>query len=95
MLTRWTVSIILIPVLGMYIYVGFLTGVLQNYARKYDFPIDHLSFDFTVLPRFREQETYVNRKVALKFDEVHPEDENLEVPEDGVLIHGLFMDGFR
>ncbi|KAL5962852.1 Dynein heavy chain 6 axonemal [Taenia solium] len=74
---------------------SFLTGTLQNYARKYDFPIDHLSFNFTVLPQYRNQEAYVLRQHELTFGDEHPEDANLKVPEDGVLIHGLFMDGFR
>ncbi|VDD80082.1 unnamed protein product [Mesocestoides corti] len=75
--------------------VGFLTGVLQNYARKYDFPIDHLSFDFVVLPTYRDQEGYVSTLRELKYGDQHPEDAPITVPEDGVLIHGLFMDGFR
>ncbi|KAM7536598.1 hypothetical protein Aperf_G00000086397 [Anoplocephala perfoliata] len=80
---------------GFFFPQGFLTGTLQNYARKYGFPIDHLSFDFTVLPQFRDQEAYVKRQHTLKFGEIHPEDQAIEIPEDGVLIHGLFMDGFR
>ncbi|KAH9281795.1 Dynein heavy chain 6, axonemal [Echinococcus granulosus] len=80
---------------GFFFPQGFLTGTLQNYARKYDFPIDHLSFDFTVLPQYRDQETYVLRQHEMTFGDEHPEDTSLEVPEDGVLIHGLFMDGFR
>uniref|UniRef100_A0A0R3WKD5 Dynein heavy chain 7, axonemal n=1 Tax=Hydatigena taeniaeformis TaxID=6205 RepID=A0A0R3WKD5_HYDTA len=79
---------------GFFFPQGFLTGTLQNYARRYNFPIDHLSFDFTVLPQYRNQETYVLRQHELAFGDEHPEDANLEVPEDGVLIHGLFMDGF-
>ncbi|VDN99016.1 unnamed protein product [Rodentolepis nana] len=80
---------------GFFFPQGFLTGVLQNYARKYDFPIDHLSFDFTVLPNFRDQETYIRLMDTLKYEEIHPEDRTIAIPEDGVLIHGLFMDGFR
>ncbi|VDK35198.1 unnamed protein product [Taenia asiatica] len=80
---------------GFFFPQGFLTGTLQNYARKYDFPIDHLSFNFTVLPQYRNQEAYVLRQHELTFGDEHPEDANLKVPEDGVLIHGLFMDGFR
>uniref|UniRef100_A0A5K3EMJ9 Dynein_C domain-containing protein n=1 Tax=Mesocestoides corti TaxID=53468 RepID=A0A5K3EMJ9_MESCO len=67
----------------------------ENYARKYDFPIDHLSFDFVVLPTYRDQEGYVSTLRELKYGDQHPEDAPITVPEDGVLIHGLFMDGFR
>uniref|UniRef100_A0AAY4DWD2 AAA+ ATPase domain-containing protein n=1 Tax=Denticeps clupeoides TaxID=299321 RepID=A0AAY4DWD2_9TELE len=48
---------------------GFLTGTLQNHARKYNLPIDELGFGFSVLP--------------------------LPNMEDGVLVHGMFMDACR
>jgi len=68
---------------GFFYTQGFLTGTLQTHARKYNLPIDTLSFKFTVL-----KQVYV-----------HQGEDNSDVelpsPEDGVLVHGLFMDAFR
>ena len=59
-----------------------MTGTLQTFARKYAVPIDTLSFEFSVTKVTVRQEEGLE---GLAFPEI----------EDGVLVHGLFMDAFR
>ncbi|XP_074661680.1 dynein axonemal heavy chain 6-like [Tubulanus polymorphus] len=80
---------------GFFYPQGFLTGTLQNHARKYNLPIDHLSFKYVVLPSYRDQADVAEGMSKLQFGEELDMDKEMESPEDGVLVHGLFMDGFR
>ncbi|KAM7079135.1 dynein axonemal heavy chain 6 [Molossus nigricans] len=80
---------------GFFFPQGFLTGTLQNHARKYNLPIDELSFKYTVIPNYRNQAMVIEAAKTVKFGEELPMDLELPSPEDGVLVHGMFMDASR
>ncbi|XP_059176449.1 dynein axonemal heavy chain 6-like [Physella acuta] len=79
---------------GFFFPQGFLTGTLQNFARKYNYPIDHLSFKFIVMPIARDQEEVTAQMAQKGPEETIPLDNDLPNIDDGVLVHGLYMDGF-
>jgi len=80
---------------GFFFPQGFLTGSLQNFARKYNLPIDHLSFEFHMVKTERDQEEVTKQMETVKFGEEIALDQEVTSPEDGVLVHGLYMDGFK
>ncbi|XP_075717900.1 dynein axonemal heavy chain 6 [Rhinoderma darwinii] len=80
---------------GFFFPQGFLTGILQNHARKYNLPIDELSFHYNILPCYRDQAAVIEAIKTMKFGEELPMDKELPSPENGVLVHGLFMDASR
>ncbi|XP_029949300.1 dynein heavy chain 6, axonemal [Salarias fasciatus] len=80
---------------GFFFPQGFLTGVLQNHARHYNLPIDELSFAFNVLPTYRDEAAVCEAVRALDSTAKLHMDDQLPEPEDGVLVHGMFMDAAR
>ena len=73
---------------GFFFPQGFITGALQNFARKYDVPIDALQFRFEVLPFYRAQVDVA----AAEMEDKDFDDNEYEKPDDGVLVHGLYLD---
>ena len=68
---------------------GFLTGVLQQHARKHRTPVDYLAFDFRLLD---EPPPEAVAEAALEGGAAY---EPEPPPEDGVLVEGLFLAGAR
>ncbi|KAK5899926.1 hypothetical protein CesoFtcFv8_009352 [Champsocephalus esox] len=80
---------------GFFFPQGFLTGVLQNHARHYNLPIDELNFRFNMVPVFRDQVAVSEALRDLPEDTKLDIDDELPEPQDGVLVHGMFMDSSR
>jgi len=80
---------------GFFFPQGFLTGSLQNHARKYAQPIDQLTFNFNMKPLYRSQEEVAEAITKLPPGETLAMDQLIETPEDGVLVHGLFLESAK
>jgi dynein heavy chain, axonemal len=66
---------------GFFFPQGFLTAILQNYARKHQMPIDTVTFSFLL------QDS--GEGAGLGDESQRPK------PEDGSFIYGLFLEGAR
>ncbi|XP_029341080.1 dynein heavy chain 6, axonemal [Acyrthosiphon pisum] len=79
---------------GLYFPQGFMTGCLQRHARKYAIPIDSLKVDFELT-----QTILVQEEIAAVHAATAKEDNNaykgLKKLEDGVYVHGLYLDAGR
>ena len=62
------ITIYVIKCMGFFL-TGFLTGTLQSYARRNNLPIDHMTFNFHLLPNFRDQKEVTAQMADLKFGE--------------------------
>ncbi|XP_026216049.1 dynein heavy chain 6, axonemal isoform X2 [Anabas testudineus] len=80
---------------GFFFPQGFLTGVLQNHARHYNLPIDELNFRFNMVPAYRDQVAVCEALRDVPNNAQLDMDKELPEPEDGVLVHGMFMDSSR
>jgi len=67
---------------GFYFPQAFLTGTLQNYARKYTVAIDTVDFDFTIMKEMPQIVDGEQSDIKSK-------------PPDGCYIYGLFLEGAR
>lgn len=79
---------------GLFYPQAFLTGTLQNHARKHNFPIDSLKFDFEVLPLMVTQKEIYDRR-SLEAQESSELYNGIDFPEDGIIIHGIFIEAGR
>ncbi|KAI9363382.1 dynein heavy chain and region D6 of dynein motor-domain-containing protein [Zopfochytrium polystomum] len=85
---------------GFFFPQGFLTGVLQNHARKYNIAIDSLLFAFKVSDYDEGDPRIALEQAAFQAKDVHSsgmtDDIRVTYPdEDGVLVRGLFIEGAR
>ncbi|KAI8848085.1 dynein heavy chain domain-containing protein [Chytridium lagenaria] len=87
---------------GFFFPQGFLTGVLQNHARRYNIPIDSLMFAFK-MSDYEEGDPRVANDPSVAGEKNDrdllgsPDELAITYPEEdgGVLISGLFIEGAR
>jgi len=75
---------------GFFFTQSFLTGALQNYARKYEIPIDELIFTFEVMSSFGQD---LNNESDNYMDKLDKYISKMSPPEDGCYVYGMYLDG--
>lgn len=55
----------------------YFSGTLQNHARKYNLPIDELSFSYNAIPVFRDQTQVSEASKLCHFGNELPMDEKV------------------
>lgn len=71
-----------------------MTGCLQRHARKYSIPIDSLKVDFELTNTVLIQED-IAAVHTIELKEDYNAYKGLTKQEDGVYVHGLFLDAGR
>uniref|UniRef100_A0A7M4E560 Dynein axonemal heavy chain 14 n=1 Tax=Crocodylus porosus TaxID=8502 RepID=A0A7M4E560_CROPO len=79
---------------GFFFPQGFLTAVLQNYARQNGIPVDTLTFVHRVLPMTADEECHL-RDTKRKQNILLTAFKGSSHPENGVLVFGLYIDSAR
>ncbi|KAH3851243.1 hypothetical protein DPMN_093722, partial [Dreissena polymorpha] len=79
---------------GFFFPQGFLTGVLQNHARKMGISVDSLQFQFRVLKKASDNDDTLS-DLKQNFNIKETAFQGPTPPSDGVLIFGLYIDGAR
>ncbi|KAH1173743.1 hypothetical protein KIL84_017582 [Mauremys mutica] len=79
---------------GFFSPQGFLTAVLQNYARQNGISVDSLTFGHRLLPTIHDEDCNL-REVKRKQNIIQTAFKGSSPPENGVLVFGLYIDGAR
>jgi dynein heavy chain len=78
---------------GFFFPHGFMTGILQTYARKHQKAIDFLKFRFKFVD-FKELANYVT-KDGTDYQDADDLDRAFAAPQDGAYIYGLYIESAR